>query len=82
MHSEDPDHLNDEYLMEHRENGLKECIQKLPEMQRTSIELFYFESKSYVEIAEQLEVKKDKVRSFIQNGRRNLRICMLSQDVE
>jgi RNA polymerase sigma factor (sigma-70 family) len=69
-------HPDDVDLIERRENGLRDCIQKLPADQKRSVELFYFESKSYVEIAETLSVDKEKVRSFIQNGRRNLRVCM------
>jgi RNA polymerase sigma factor (sigma-70 family) len=75
-------HPDDVDLIERRENGLRECIQKLPAEQRRTVELFYFESKSYVEIADTLSVDKEKVRSFIQNGRRNLRVCMNKKNGE
>lgn len=61
---------------EEQEAQLRDCIGKLPEQQRESIELFYFEEKSYQEIAEMKAEELGKIRSFIQNGRRNLKICL------
>lgn len=55
---------------------LKRCLEALGEMQRKCIEWFYLEEKSYKDIAELLLEEVGKVRSHIQNGRRNLRICM------
>ena len=37
---------------------------------------FTFKNKCYKEIAEATGIELNKVRSFIQNGRRNLKICM------
>ena len=37
---------------------------------------FYFEEKSYKEIADESGEELGMVRSNIQNGRRNLRICL------
>ena len=56
--------------------GLYACVGKLPKPQKQCIELFYFEGNSYQEIAGMLAVEKDKVRSYIQNGRRNLKSCL------
>lgn len=75
-------HPDDVYLIESRENGLRECIQQLPADQKRTVQLFYFESQSYVEIADTMSVDKEKVRSFIQNGRRNLRVCMNKKNGE
>lgn len=55
---------------------LHECIQDLESVQKSCIELFYFKKMSYAEIAEQLGLNFNKVRSRIQNGRRNIKICM------
>lgn len=55
---------------------LEDCIKKLPEEQKQSIELFYLQSKSYQEVADKTGHEWNKVRSLIQNGRRNLKICM------
>lgn len=55
---------------------LEDCIETLPELQKQSIVLFYTEKKCYNEIAATTGLAWDKVRSAIQNGRRNLKICM------
>ena len=69
-------HHDDEFEFNGQHDSLYDCINQLPNKQKKSIELFYLESKSYQEIAEMTGVEKEKVRSFIQNGRRNLKICM------
>lgn len=55
---------------------LHQCIEELPEQQRACIRMFYFEKKSYAEICGTTRLSMDKVRSNIQNGRRNLKKCM------
>jgi RNA polymerase sigma factor (sigma-70 family) len=52
------------------------CMEQLPSQQKTAIRLFYLEEKCYKEIAELTDSDINKVRSYIQNGRRNLKICM------
>ena len=44
--------------------------------QQQAIRLFYLEEKCYNEIVEITGRDWNQVRSFIQNGRRNLKICM------
>ncbi|MBX2935162.1 MAG: sigma-70 family RNA polymerase sigma factor [Ferruginibacter sp.] len=77
MYSEQNTHLNGEAL-EKEENFKKMelCIETLPEEQKQSVKLFYLESKCYNEIAEITGFDWNKVRSYIQNGKRNLKICM------
>ncbi len=57
-------------------NELEKCLEELPSLQKQSIFLFYTEKKCYNEIAEKTGLEWNKVRSTIQNGRRNLKICM------
>ena len=57
-------------------DALAKCIEALADVQKTCIELFYFKEKSYKEIAEKVGEDLGKVRSFIQNGRRNLKNCL------
>lgn len=60
-----------------RLEALKACIAALPTEQKQCVRLFYLtEGQTYLSIAEQLSLDLGKVRSFIQNGRRNLRICI------
>lgn len=58
------------------EQNLKRCIDRLKEEQQKSILLFYYEEKCYQEISKQLKYPVNKVKSYIQNGKRNLKICM------
>ena len=55
---------------------MSECIGKLATEQKLTIELFYLQQKCYKEITELTGLEWNKVRSLIQNGRRNLKICM------
>lgn len=77
MYSNQNTHLNDE-LLEKEENykKLENCIGKLPDEQKQTVQLFYLESKCYNEIAEITGFDWNKVRSYIQNGKRNLKICL------
>ncbi len=63
------------------DRALRECIEKLSLLQRESVELFYFENKCYREIAEKLGSDEKKVKSLLQNGKRNLKICMEGKNV-
>jgi RNA polymerase sigma-70 factor (ECF subfamily) len=58
------------------EEQLKKCIEKLKSEQQQCIQLFYYEKKCYKEISSFLEMDELKVKSFIQNGKRNLKICI------
>ena len=55
---------------------LEECIGRLKDEQKNCIQLFYYEGCGYRQIAERLGMDESKVKSYIQNGKRNLRICM------
>jgi RNA polymerase sigma factor (sigma-70 family) len=76
MHLTENMHLD--AVMEKESNliVMEHCIEQLPEEQKKSIQLFYLQEKCYKEIAETTALDINKVRSFIQNGRRNLKICM------
>ncbi len=68
--------LNDPAIQNGHEAALKACLEKLKIEQKFCINLFYFEGKSYKEIAEMRMDEVGTVRSYIQNGRRNLRKCI------
>lgn len=69
-------HLSDKMEKEARLDRLADCIDTLSAEQRTVVRLFYLENKCYKEIETITGFGWNKVRSLIQNGRRNLRICM------
>ena len=77
MYSEQNTHLNGEAL-EKEENfkKLEECMETLTGEQKRTVMLFYLENKCYNEIAEITGFEWSKVRSYIQNGKRNLKICI------
>jgi RNA polymerase sigma-70 factor (ECF subfamily) len=76
VQSEENLHLNG--ILEKEENfrKLEDCLGSLAEDQQESIRLFYLEGKSYNEVAGMTGLEWNKVRSLIQNGRRNLKNCM------
>ncbi len=55
---------------------LKESVTELSEEQQICITLFYLEDKSYLDIANTTGFELMKVKSYIQNGKRNLKILM------
>lgn len=62
-------------------NELESSLSELKNEQRKSVELFYLENKSYVEIAEILNISLNNVKSAIQNGKRMLKLKMENKGV-
>ena len=60
---------------------MEECLQGLNEEQRLCVELFYLKEKSYNEVAVLTNFSMNNVKSYIQNGKRNLKICIESRTV-
>lgn len=58
------------------EKVIEEAILKLNQHQRTCITLFFFENKSYKEIVEITSLTEKQVKSYLQNGKRNLKILL------
>ncbi len=59
---------------------LEAAIHQLKEEQRLCIELFYLEKRSYQEITSLLKLDIKKVKSAIQNGKRNLKLILENQN--
>jgi len=64
--------LEKESSLQHLESAIRE----LNEEQRKCVELFYLEEKSYQQVSELTGYNMLQVKSFIQNGKRNLKIMM------
>lgn len=80
MENEDDMHLiNNNWEPDALDARLKECLEKLKEQQRSCIELFYFNELCYKEISDNLALDIKKVKSYIQNGKRNLKNCIESK---
>ena len=69
-------HLNHEQDDEKRLLALTQALTQLNNEQRTCVELMYFEDKSYKEIADITGMDMNKIKSHIQNGKRNLKILL------
>ena len=82
VQSEENLHLNGVMERETQLEQMTQCMQTLPNEQQQCIELFYLQNKSYNEIASITGFDWKAVRSYIQNGRRNLKICMEGKAVE
>ena len=76
VHLEEIMHLDEGNERENNLLAMEHCIEKLPVEQKTVVEMFYLQEKCYKQIADLNATDINKVRSFIQNGRRNLKICM------
>jgi RNA polymerase sigma-70 factor (ECF subfamily) len=69
-------HLDIEDTRERKLSVMEECVEKLPAEQKDTIKLFYLEQKCYKEVADITGYDLNKVKSYIQNGKRNLKICI------
>ena len=69
-------HPDNENNKEKELTELEKCIEKLNEKQKLSVELFFIQEKCYQEVTEITGYSMNDVKSFIQNGKRNLKICM------
>lgn len=76
VQSGDLSHLDSIVEKEETFKKLEKCIESLPDEQEKTIRLFYYDNKCYNEIAATTGLEWNKVRSLIQNGRRNLKNCM------
>jgi RNA polymerase sigma-70 factor (ECF subfamily) len=64
-------------LEEHLDDiKLKKCLEKLSAEQKQCIELFYYKEMCYKDISNFTKYHIKKVKSYIQNGKRNLKNCM------
>ncbi|HEY6505440.1 MAG TPA: sigma-70 family RNA polymerase sigma factor [Chitinophagaceae bacterium] len=82
VQNEENVHLNGVLEKEENFQKLEYCLGTLTPEQQEAIRLFYLEGKCYNEIVEITGQEWNQVRSFIQNGRRNLKICMEKNEME
>lgn len=80
VQNEETVHLNGVLEREENLDRLAYCLETLAAEQQTTIRLFYLDGRSYNEIADATGLEWNKVRSYIQNGRRNLKTCMESRE--
>lgn len=76
MHLPSETHLESIQEKENNFDKMHACIEQLHSEQQFAVKMFYLQNKCYKEIADQTGFEVNKVRSHIQNGRRNLKLCM------
>ena len=57
-------------------SALEGCLEQLREDQQQCVRLFYLKQHSYEEVSQLTSFALKKVKSYIQNGKRNLKICL------
>jgi RNA polymerase sigma factor (sigma-70 family) len=70
------EHLTDDWDLEQNLTNLEHCLETLNQEQKQSVELFFMQEKTYQEVSQLTGFEVNKVKSYLQNGKRNLKICM------
>jgi RNA polymerase sigma factor (sigma-70 family) len=68
---------NENEWLNYSSSQINEAFDELVQEQRKSIKMFYLEKKSYKQITEQTGYSFMQVKSFIQNGKRKLKIILM-----
>ncbi len=76
MENDQFEHHTNELDIEENLKKLEDCINSLVKEQKKCVELFYKQEKCYKEVANLTGYELKKVKSYLQNGKRNLIICM------
>ncbi len=69
-------HPEEDVVLERENERLERCLKGLAGPQQQCVTLFYYEDKCYKEITAITGFDHNQVKSFIQNGKRNLKLCM------
>lgn len=73
-------HLDSILEDERKIHAQEDCVEKLPEEQRKGMVHFYLEERSYKEICQEICEETlsviSKVKSYIQNGKHTLKLCL------
>ena len=71
---------DNEIILNNQVLKLEKGITELSEEQKICIEIFYLHDKSYEEVSQTTGYDLKKVKSYIQNGKRNLKIFLLNKN--
>jgi RNA polymerase sigma factor (sigma-70 family) len=70
------EHHTDSLDLEQNLTKLEDCLQTLNLEQKQSVELFFMQEKTYQEVSQVTGFEVNKVKSYLQNGKRNLKNCL------
>jgi RNA polymerase sigma factor (sigma-70 family) len=71
-----PDEAEAAFDLERNLSRLPDALTRLPEPQRICIDLFYLQQKSYADVSDLTGYDFKQVKSYLQNGRRNLKLIL------
>ncbi len=74
------DEIEDKRLNEVKFEQLETALHELKEEQEVCVRMFYLEQRCYQEIADHTGFPLKKVKSYIQNGKRNLKLKLIQHD--
>jgi RNA polymerase sigma factor (sigma-70 family) len=80
METEEIFHLESGDDLEGNLVKLEKCMEKLVTEQQQCVRLFFLMKRCYAEISTETGFALNQVKSYIQNGKRNLKICMGRND--
>lgn len=69
-------HPGEEPGLEGNLGKLEKCIETLGNEQKLCVKLFFLQEKCYKDITTETGFDLNQVKSYIQNGKRNLKLCM------
>lgn len=75
-----PEENSSKFLEEKQYSTLENAVDELKDEQKTAVKLFYFKRLSYQEVSEKMNLPVKKVKSAIQNGKRNLKLKLEKND--
>ncbi len=70
---------DDSIELEEKEEAVRKAVHTLKEEQRRCIELFFFKKMTYAEIAMTTGYDLKQVKSYVQNGKRNVKIALMNK---
>ena len=76
LHPDEEEGINGELRLQQ----LEEALGQLEQDQKTCIEMFYLNGKSYKEVEDATGFTTNQVKSYIQNGKRNLKKHLLNKE--
>ena len=79
--NEDNETLEAVFIKDEKLTALEKAIAFLKNEQKICIELFYLKRHCYEEVASQTGFDIKKVKSYIQNGKRNLKLILEENDI-
>jgi RNA polymerase sigma factor (sigma-70 family) len=73
--------IDDSLDVENELDALEKCFEALKKEQEQCVKLFYLKKMSYQQVSDETQFDQKSVKSFIQNGKRNLKICLEENNV-